>query len=93
MWNMFPQRDVQTSYFQRFYLFFQKNTATPLRNQMVGPLAFSSFKLFISSKSNDTRLCNSENLSEKTSAMLSSVPALSILFWLTLIVTFNSFNI
>ena len=78
---------------QGFIFFSKKNIATPLRNQMVGPLAFSSFKLFISSKSNDTQLCNSENLSEKTSAMLSSVKALSILFWLTLIVTLNSFNI
>ena len=48
-------------------------------------LAFSSFKLSISSISNDTQLYNSENLSEKTLAMLSSVSALSILFGLLLL--------
>ena len=47
-------------------------------------LAISSFKLSISSISNDTQLYNSENLSEKTLAMLSSVSALSILFGLLL---------
>ena len=76
------------------FIFFSKKKHSNSPQESNGrPLAFSSFKLFISSKSNDTQLCNSENLSEKTSAMLSSVPALSILFWLTLIVTFNSFNI